>query len=337
MPRICCLNGTATEKEVDRNQAVYVEQNNRNPFIDYPELAEYIWGDKVGQTVDLSSMIPTCESVYNFTKHGIIWMVNGEVLRIDSVRENNKPSELPLPPTSCSQTSESFYCWCGAYWTGTLPDYLPADAITIFTPSDVPAVTMDVTYHAVFAHKDTQQTGVVESSETLDFSAQNYNNGTKVSSLKIGDVTVTFNKGTGSTDPAYYTTGTAVRCYPKNTMTVTAKDITKIEFTFGSGDSSNPITPNTGTFDGSVWTGSADEVTFTIGGDSKHRRIQALKVTLNGEGSVTSYSDYITSCGGTQAIDEVETLPIARKTLQNGQLFIIVGEQMFNLTGQKIK
>lgn len=39
-----------SEKEKNRNEAVYGFQKNRNPFIDYPELAEYIWGDKVGQT-----------------------------------------------------------------------------------------------------------------------------------------------------------------------------------------------------------------------------------------------------------------------------------------------
>ena len=329
-------NDPVSEKEIDRNQAVYGEQNNRNPFIDYPDLVEYIWGNKVGQTVDLSAMVPTCEGQSGAMKYGVTWMVNGEVLRVDSVRENSKPTALPETPVSCSETSETFYCWCGAHWSGILPDYLPDDAETIFTASEMPAVVMDVTYHAVFAHKDTEQTGAVESSETLDFSAQNYANGAKISSLTVGDVTASFSKGSSSTDPAYYNTGTAVRCYPGNTMTVTAEDITKIEFTFGSGDYTNPITANTGTLNGSTWTGSADAVTFTVGGDSKHRRIQALKVTMNGQGVVTTYSDFLTSCAATDI--ENQQSPITNhKLLIDGRLYIEVNGHIFNITGQRIK
>lgn len=38
-----------SEKERARNNAVEAHQKNRNPFIDYPELAEFIWGNNKGQ------------------------------------------------------------------------------------------------------------------------------------------------------------------------------------------------------------------------------------------------------------------------------------------------
>lgn len=36
-------------KEIDRNEAIYQAQRNRNPFIDNPKLARHIWGDLKGQ------------------------------------------------------------------------------------------------------------------------------------------------------------------------------------------------------------------------------------------------------------------------------------------------
>lgn len=44
-----------SDKERQRNEAVYKIQNNRNPFIDFPELAEYIWGNKMGEAFLVSS------------------------------------------------------------------------------------------------------------------------------------------------------------------------------------------------------------------------------------------------------------------------------------------
>lgn len=37
-------NDPVSDKEINRNEGVYKKQGNRNPFVDHPELAEYIWG-----------------------------------------------------------------------------------------------------------------------------------------------------------------------------------------------------------------------------------------------------------------------------------------------------
>ena len=44
-------------KEINRNNAVYGIQKNRNPFIDHPELAEYIWGVHNGELWSLTSAL----------------------------------------------------------------------------------------------------------------------------------------------------------------------------------------------------------------------------------------------------------------------------------------
>ncbi|MDE7376464.1 MAG: endonuclease [Muribaculaceae bacterium] len=44
-----------SQKEIDRNEQVYRYQNNRNPFIDFPSLAEYIWGTHKGEAFSLKN------------------------------------------------------------------------------------------------------------------------------------------------------------------------------------------------------------------------------------------------------------------------------------------
>lgn len=43
-----------SRKETDRNDAVEQCQGNRNPYIDFPELAEYVWGSRTGETFRIS-------------------------------------------------------------------------------------------------------------------------------------------------------------------------------------------------------------------------------------------------------------------------------------------
>ncbi len=54
-----------SQKELDRAIQVNKIQGNRNPFIDYPELAEYIWGNKQGQTVDFNQLTQSYGDPYN--------------------------------------------------------------------------------------------------------------------------------------------------------------------------------------------------------------------------------------------------------------------------------
>ena len=44
--------------EIARNEAVCVKQHNRNPFIDYPGLEEYVWGTKTSEAFDYTNYVP---------------------------------------------------------------------------------------------------------------------------------------------------------------------------------------------------------------------------------------------------------------------------------------
>ncbi len=67
-----------SEKEKIRNEAIFgntkyntgaYSQKNRNPFIDYPCLAEYIWGNKKGEPVDFSTLVSSYDAAFADTEN----------------------------------------------------------------------------------------------------------------------------------------------------------------------------------------------------------------------------------------------------------------------------
>ena len=119
---------------------------------------------------------------------------------------------------------------------------------------------------------------------TFDFSAQSYANQTAVNTVTVNeDVTITFAGGGNNNTPKYYTSGTAVRMYPKNnfTVTTTTGKLTKIVITFGSSDGTLSIASNVGSYASGTWTGEDASVILTVdpSATSGNRRIKAITVT----------------------------------------------------------
>ena len=120
--------------------------------------------------------------------------------------------------------------------------------------------------------------GVNKAEISFVTSAQGYTNAQEISKVEIDGIKFTFDKGSNSNSSKYYNDGAAIRMYGDNSLTITGISIEKIVFTFGSGDKTNAITANVGTFATNTWTGNANEVVFTIGGTSGHRRIASITV-----------------------------------------------------------
>ena len=159
-----------SQKEIDRNNGIQATQGNRNPFIDYPYLAEYLWGSHAGEAVDMSllvcssdaAFVPGVSNGYDGSGGGTVpepeetwqirWLVNGEEYTEGNPTTQvvkGKPLEvLPAIPTSCSEISTVFVGWTTEMIAGTT-DIAPE--VLFVAVADAPEITSDITFHAVFA------------------------------------------------------------------------------------------------------------------------------------------------------------------------------------------
>ena len=157
---------------------------------------------------------------------------------------------------------------------------------------------------------------------TVDFSAQGYSNQQAMpeTPLTINGITFVFDKGTNSNGAKYFTTGTAIRLYGSNSMTVSAdgKTLVSVELTFGSGDGSNPITTDVPTYTEPTWEGEAGSVTFTIGGTTGHRRIKAVTVKYKDGGTSGPVTPSLTVSPTTLSVEKGEAATIEVTTNSDG-------------------
>lgn len=172
-----------------------------------------------------------------------------------------------------------------------------------------------------------------DKTETIYF-YQLYENGDVVTTVEGAGITIAFNKGTNSNAPKYFTTGSAIRAYAGNYFTVTANGnkITKIVIGFGSpGDGSNEITTDVVTYDNNgTWTGTADSVTFTIGGTSGNRRIASIAVTYvseQGQGTLDPQNSFANATenatvGEPYTVQEITTLSTGRKSYKSSDVSV---------------
>ncbi len=113
-------------------------------------------------------------------------------------------------------------------------------------------------------------------------------NGTVVTVLNGANSSITFGKGSGTNDPKFYGSGSEIRFYGKNTMTVAANaggTITDISFEYTSKspkDGGYDISTGSYDYSAQTWTGNASSVTLnsTVTGQYV---IKKITVTIEGD------------------------------------------------------
>lgn len=84
-----CRKDPVDQKEIDRNNVVEQYQGNRNPFVDFPELAEYLWGTRSTEVFYVKDQPGTDPTPPVTGDPEITQPVNGEALDFGQVAVGN--------------------------------------------------------------------------------------------------------------------------------------------------------------------------------------------------------------------------------------------------------
>ncbi len=336
-----------SERELARNEVIYgnttlnkceYKQGNRNPFIDYPELAEYIWGNKAGQSVNVAALIsgysndtvpPTPPTPHD--KYGVTWSANGEELFVDSLPAGAPIVMLPPMPESCSTESDTFMGWTTTPIDSTTDE---APAVLYTQPADFPPVTADVTYYAVFAKMESEGAAVpatyvydAEHQEGWTNTAENKGSywlikqGTSIVSPEIDlmyleSIVVKMRTYGGSSNNELIVSEADGELTKMIATGSTLTDCTWINNLYIAGTSTLTFTTN--------YTGNAG--------------VGVQSITINAAGSKTIYSRYITSCQEpTELIELVPEPTLAHKLLIGGQIYIVRDGKVYSITGARVR
>lgn len=337
-----------SQKEIDRNNGIQATQGNRNPFIDYPYLAEYIWGEHAGEAVDMSKLVASCDPAFvpgqsdgwsggstpiePGVTYTVTWMANGAMIDEVEVNENAKITALPDAPESCSTESNVFMGWSDATITGTSDD---APAVLYKAVADFPAVTEDQTYYAVFAKAETGGSAVPTS---YSFDAE-HQDGWSCTATNKGQYWL-LDQGKSIESPAIdlmYLNSITVNMrtyggtqYDELKIAEESGVLTTINATKGS-------TMSEYTWNNDLYIAGTSKLIFTCSNAGNDKGIGVKSIVINAGGAGTTYDRYITSCQQTTEVTAITTDAPARKVLIGSQLYIIVGEQLYDIQGNWIK
>lgn len=345
-----------SQKEIDRNNGIQQTQGNRNPFIDYPYLAEYIWGEKAGETVNLSQLIsssdprfvPGVSSGYADGSdpgpipgetYEIVWLVDGvdyeEGNPTIEVAKGGKIAVLPATPVSCNSASETFIGWSETAISGT-SDEAPADLF--ITAENAPAIMSDKTFHAVFAHAETSGGSTTPVSLIL---AKDQTADWTISGTSYGSSYCILTQGAHIESPAFDLSSLEsivlnLRIYGGTQYDQV--DITSGGQNIGNVEVSGGKTPEDYTFTPTATLSGTAPLRFSSTTNTTSNGPAVIKITISAGAATTTYSRYMTSCSGTSAQEVIRTSSSTiQKILRDGQMLIIIDGKTYNAQGTRIR
>lgn len=124
--------------EIDRNNAVAKIQNNRNLFVDYPYLAEYIWGDSMNVAFNPAQSISTAEDDSRYLSQNP--PVNKVATPTFSISSGRYTAPISVSITTTTAGAEIFYTTDGNQPTAQSQRYVSPINITENTTLQAVAV-----------------------------------------------------------------------------------------------------------------------------------------------------------------------------------------------------
>lgn len=322
-----------SEKEINRNNLVSDLQHNRNPFIDYPDLVDYIWGEKQGQAVSLSALEFTGSSEYElpaekfvsratqatditadgFTAH---WKNAGkdsyllDVFTSQTTGHNDTILNLP----NCHQAVVKADTRCS--FSGSL--YTSSTGVSSFT-------TLNATLNITGLNLQENSRIVVRAMAPLKPATS-----TDGAQIKISANSTQIALQTLTHDEEYFSFA-----LPKGTTSVSieagnGKHINVQQIFIITGDETTTHTSLTG-YPKTV-TGTSYAVEHAMQED------ETLYYTITPDGLRTSAPVAVVyNPSGETALSYTPSAPAARKEMRNGQIVILRNESIYTPLGQRVK
>ena len=310
-------------REVARNNAVQEVQQNRNPFVDYPGLEDYIWGNKKDQqfsydqyegasvidvpTVAKPTFTPDAGTYYNKVEVTISCATEGaQIYYTTNGGDASEQSTLYTGPITLTSTSE---LKAVAVKDGQLS--YQATAYYLITseeePSEDPSsepVDGELILNADFF--GVAYTGTIPESDTNDLVGEE--NGIKVEYVK-------------GTSQYRYANNSEIRIYKGNTFTVSVGQGTLTEIEFTTGKKTNTLKADVGNVSSYKWTGNTNKVVFTSGGTLS---LAKMKVAVSGGTGINAVTT--NSLDGQRVIYNLRGQRVTNPT---SGMYIVDGKKIF--------